>query len=843
MKAVIMAGGFGTRIQPLTINLPKPMIPLANRPIMLHIVDLLKRHGITELVMLLYHQPEIIKNFFRDGSEFGVRIRYVTPLEDFGTAGAVKAAAKFLDETFLIISGDLLTDIDLRRAIDFHRQKKAQATIALTSVSDPLQFGVVITDAQGRITKFLEKPGWGEVFSDTINTGIYVIEPGVLDLIPEQSNRDWSKDVFPAMLADDAPLFGCRLEGYWADIGNTDAYLEACRDIARGRVEVTIEEPLLAPDRRIYFGGESSVENGAGAVLEGLVIIGENTQINGRAVIRDSIIGRNCTLEDGVELNGAVLWDNVYVKSGTRISDAVLGHNARTGRKVTIEPGVIVGDETTIGDGALLKRNVKIWPRKVVEADATVTTNLIWGERWRKSLFEGPLVSGLTNVELTPEFTARLGAAYGSTLPRGSTILAGRDAIRSSRMLKRSFVGGLLSAGINVRDVLTCPLPVLTFKLATFGEVGGVHFRQSPTDPAATEIVFLDAEGLEFSSAMGKSVERIYFKENFRRAHHSEPGGIFDMPGAYDVYRDHFLKAIDRKLLSRRRPKVVIDLNHSPAADLLPGLLNELGCEVVEINSHVEESKAGTTPEQKALFLEQLSRIVVILDATAGIWLGPSGEKLTIIDDRGEVLSDLESLVALCALSCGDNDGGRLVVPVSAPSVIDELAARTGLSVERTRVDGRALVEAATKNGTVMAGTLDGRFAFPALHPNFDGLFTVAKMLEMLCRTGSSLHDLKQVAEHRHYLHREVPCSAEYKGGIMRRMSETASQLEASFIDGVRITHGEAWVLVLPDQFRPVVHLIAEAEDATTAGKLLEHYREKITAWKKTLEQERDLRP
>ena len=183
MKAVIMAGGFGTRIQPLTINLPKPMIPLINRPIMLHIIELLKKHGIEELVLLLYHQPMNIKNFFGDGSEFGVRITYVTPLEDFGTAGAVKAAAKYLDERFLIISGDLLTDFDLSQAMEFHEQTKALATVTLTSVKDPLQFGVVITDKDGRITKFLEKPGWGEVFSDTINTGIYVLEPEVLHLI------------------------------------------------------------------------------------------------------------------------------------------------------------------------------------------------------------------------------------------------------------------------------------------------------------------------------------------------------------------------------------------------------------------------------------------------------------------------------------------------------------------------------------------------------------------------------------------------------------------------------------------------------------------------------------
>ncbi len=242
MKAVIMAGGFGTRLHPLTINMPKPMVPIFNRPIMLHIVDLLKRHGITELIMLLYHQPETIKNFFGDGSEFGVSITYVTPLDDFGTAGAVKAAAKHLDERFVIISGDLLTDFDLSKALDFHEQKQAQATLALTSVADPLQFGVVITDNQGRISQFLEKPDWGEVFSDTINTGIYILEPEVLDLIPVGENYDWSKDVFPAMLAQKTALFGCILKGYWADIGHTDAYLDASRDLCAGKIKVEISE-------------------------------------------------------------------------------------------------------------------------------------------------------------------------------------------------------------------------------------------------------------------------------------------------------------------------------------------------------------------------------------------------------------------------------------------------------------------------------------------------------------------------------------------------------------------------------------------------------------------------
>lgn len=243
MKAVIMAGGFGTRIQPLTSSIPKPMIPLLNRPIMLHIVELLKKYEITDLVMLLYHQPAVIKNFFRDGTDFGVRITYVTPLQDMGTAGAVKCAEKYLDERFIVISGDLLTDFNLQKVIDFHDEKKALATITLTSVKDPLQFGVVVTDKEKRISQFLEKPGWGEVISDTINTGIYVLEPEIFSHIPAEENYDFSQDLFPKLLEKQQPLFGYTAKGYWRDIGNTDSYREAHHDIFKGKVNVRIDEP------------------------------------------------------------------------------------------------------------------------------------------------------------------------------------------------------------------------------------------------------------------------------------------------------------------------------------------------------------------------------------------------------------------------------------------------------------------------------------------------------------------------------------------------------------------------------------------------------------------------
>ncbi len=216
-------------------------------------------------------------------------------------------------------------------------------------------------------------------------------------------------------------------------------------------------------------------------------MIGDNSRILGRASLKNTVIGRNCVIEDDVELNDCVLWDNVFVKTGAKLDGAVIGNSVRIGKGATLKPGTVIGDQSKIGDLAQLNANVKVWPNKIVEAGSIVIGNLIWGEIWRKSLFEGPLVKGLTNIELTPEFAAKLGASYGSTLPKGGHILTGRDAFSSSRMLKRSFVGGLMSAGINVRDNerprrkqrgINSLQPLLN-RVASYGELDPIEIKKA----------------------------------------------------------------------------------------------------------------------------------------------------------------------------------------------------------------------------------------------------------------------------------------------------------------------------------------------------------------------------
>ncbi|GFO60858.1 phosphoglucomutase [Geomonas silvestris] len=834
MKAVIMAGGFGTRMQPLTCNIPKPMVPLMNRPIMLHIVELLKKHGITDLVMLLYHQPSVIKNFFRDGADFGVRITYVTPLEDMGTAGAVKYAEKYLDERFLIISGDLLTDFNIQKVIDFHENNKALATITLTSVKDPLQFGVVITDKDRRITQFLEKPGWGEVISDTINTGIYVLEPEVFKMIPEGENFDFSQDLFPLLLKKKAALFGYPVKGYWRDIGNTDSYREAHHDILKGKVNVKIDEPkkdLVGKDLRIG----TDVRLGEGTLMEGTVVVGDNSQVKAGAQIKDSVIGRNCTIEPGVKLTRCVIWDNVFIKKGAKINDCVLCNNVSVGQATVMEEGVVVADDTSIGEDSYLKRDVKVWPRKVIEAGSTVTDNLIWGERWKKSLFEGEMIKGLSNIELTPEFVAKLGCAYGTSLPKGSHVLVGRDSTLSSRMLKRSFLGGILSAGVNVRDIRMISLPILRYKLRTFGEVGGVHFRQSLEDPAITEIVFLDADGLDFSSSMGKNVERIFYKENFRRAHYQEPGGITELPQVVDFYREGFFRGLDQQLIRGAASKVVIDFNHSVAGQILPQILNDLGVEVIGLNTYLDESRGSKSADEKPHSLQQLSKIVVTLEAQAGFWLDPTAEEVALVDETGKVYPPEELLPLLVALMLKSGARGTFAVPVSAPSVIEQIAAENGCAVRRTKSAERSMIETAISPEVIMAGTMSGRFAFPKFQAAFDGMFTIAKTIELSAAARLPLSKVLGEVRRSTFLQGKVPCVWEKKGGIMRKMSEDSLDKEASFIDGIKVSFGEDWVLVLPDQYQPVVHVVAEGKDPKAAHRLLDEYMQKVEKWKKEL--------
>src|SRR3954454_20733923 len=253
-----MAGGEGTRLRPMTANQPKPLLPVVNRPIMEHVLRLLKRHGFHETVVTVHFLAALVRNYFGDGEELRMDLTYATEETPRGTAGSVKnAEAALRDEPFLVISGDALTDIDLTEMVRFHRERGALVTVGLKRVPDPLEFGIIIVDDEGRVERFLEKPTWGQVFSDTVNTGIYVMEPEVLAEVARGESVDWSGDVFPKLLAAGAPLYGYVADGYWEDVGTHESYMRAQADVLNRNVEVEIGGFQMSPG--VWVGEGASV--------------------------------------------------------------------------------------------------------------------------------------------------------------------------------------------------------------------------------------------------------------------------------------------------------------------------------------------------------------------------------------------------------------------------------------------------------------------------------------------------------------------------------------------------------------------------------------------------------
>src|SRR5581483_3032393 len=522
MNAIIMAGGFGTRLRPLTMNLPKPMVPMMNRPMMEHIVRLLKKHGMTELTSLLYFHPEAITSHFGDGSAFGCSMNYVRAEADFGTAGSVRNATEQLGMTdrVLIISGDILTDFDLSAALKFHERKKALATIVLTHAKNPLQFGIVMTNPDSEITRFLEKPSWGEVFSDTINTGIYILEPEAYAEIPYKREFDFSKDLFPLLLKKPGALAGYIAEGYWRDVGNLSEYHEAHMDALMGLVDIEIEGERK---NGVILERDCEVQ---GARFRGENAVAHATHIEEGAIVTNSIVGAGCHIEAGSIVENSILWDGARIGRNASVSHAVACFNVFVGDRATIDENVFIGEGSQVADGAHILPNVKLWPGKRVEAGATLQTSLVWEDRWNRELFTNSRISGTSNIELIPEFAAKVGASLGAQVGMGQRIVLSRDSDPGSRVLSRAMVSGLMSAGVNIVDMQQTPIPLTRHHLRDARHSGGVHIRKNPIDRRRSDMIFFDSGGYDLSSSKGKAIERYFFGEDFSRAPFDQVGNI-----------------------------------------------------------------------------------------------------------------------------------------------------------------------------------------------------------------------------------------------------------------------------------------------------------------------------
>jgi mannose-1-phosphate guanylyltransferase/phosphomannomutase len=815
MKAVVMAGGEGTRLRPLTSNQPKPMVPIVGKPCMEHILELLRSHGLREVVVTLAFMPQAIRGHFEDGDAMGLTIDYSVEEQPLGTAGSVKLASEKLDDTFLVISGDSLCDVDLTELVRAHREKGATVTIGLKSVDNPLEFGIVVTDDEGRVERFLEKPSWGQVFSDTINTGIYVLEPEILRHVPTDRPYDFSKELFPLLLEMGRPIYGHVLDGYWQDIGNLDQYRQANFDALAERARLAIKGIRLRGN--VWIGEGVDVEDVQH--VEGPAYIGADCRIAPDASVGAyTVLGQGVTLRDHVRIERSVIDTATYV-----------GRSCDIRNHVRVHEGVAIGDEVTIGPEASIMPGVRIYPFKEVETGAQIHESLIWETRASRRLFGVDGVTGLVNVDLTPEEAVRLAAALGTALGRGSRVVASRESPDACRMIQRAMIVGLTSAGIDVADLRVSPSGITRHVLKTQGLAAGVHVARSAVDPELVQIRVFEFPGTQISAALQREVERHFTRRELRRAAFEEIGETTYPTRVRESYAQDLLDTLDCATIRARAPRIAVDYGFSAASFVLPLIIGSLGVEAVTAHGFFAEGTATASPPVVAA--ASIARLVNSVGADLGVAFDAAAERLALVDEQGEVVAPDQALLLYVKLLAKAGREGTIAVPVTVTSEVDTLLEGSSLRVVRTPHSLTDLTRIAAGEQVVFAGSVMGGYVFPDVVPGYDAVASLCKLLELLARSGDRpLSELVAELPRPTLVRRSVPCPWARKGLVMRLLNERLSDRELDLVDGLKAHDHRGWVQVLPDPYEPVVHLVAEGETDADSVALADELEAEILA-------------
>lgn len=832
MKAVVMAGGFGTRIQPLTNSIPKPMLPIMNRPMMEHTIISLRDLGIKEFIVLLYFKPEIIKEYFKDGSEFGINITYVVPDDDYGTAGAVKRAQEYIgDENFIIISGDLVTDFDFQKIFDYHESKKSKLTITLTSVDNPLEFGVVIANKEGRIEKFLEKPSWGEVFSDTINTGIYIIEPEILDYIPKNENFDFGKDLFPLLMREGVELMAGNAQGYWRDVGNPESYRDVYADILSGKMKLKLGGKPTKYHDGVLICEESTVLDDSIDII-GIVVLGKNVTIKRGTKLNNVVIGDNVTIGSSSNIRNTVIWNDVSIGRNAKLDGCVICNHNQIGKNMTAKAGMILAEGCEIGQLVNVEKDVTIWPDKVIEDASIISHSVIFGSKYKNSIFENGMVVGKSNVELSCEMATKLAEAFGAQLPVGSSVLVSRDNDKSSRMLKRAFLGGLLSCGVNVVDYRATPSAVMRRSLSAHDfHSAGVYFHQQIDDSTSTVITFFNHEALRINNDVSRKVEKAFFKEAFRRVDYSRIGQIYDSDPKeeYSNYKNEMESLLQSHTFRCLECRIVVDMMHGMASEVFPDILNDLGVDHILFNAYPDQKRLDNINSLLKRSNEDMSAVIKALKLDAGFFLYPHGQRLDIMCDKGIVLSKQTALYAVLSLLNLEASSSEERKRVFLPTWAADIVCFEHLDIERGQY-ANFKSEEIKKYDLVATG--EGNFTFTEFATHRDSMFATLRILEMIVNHKVKLSDIIASLPSFFYHTFQVTCTQALKGKMMRMFLEDAKGKESSTLDGVKIWFDkDDWILMIPDQYSDHLNLYIQAATKENGEEIYQTYTDKIKTW------------
>ena len=754
MKAIIMAGGEGSRLRPLTCDCPKPMLRLMGRPMMEYAVELLHRTGIDEIGATLGYLPDQIQDYFGDS------LRWYTEKTPLGTAGSVGQARDFLDERFIVLSGDGITDFDLSAAILFHEEKQAMATLILHRCNRPQEYGMVVCDSDGRIRAFHEKPGRCDVYSDRINTGIYILEPEILDRIPENCPYDFGHDLFPALVAEGMPVYGCTMEGYWCDVGDISAYLQVHFDAMDGKIQLDFsrsarQNAILEPGCKLeppYFIADGA-RIWAGARIGPYAVIGEGSVVHPGAGIKHSVVFSHAQVDSGAQLRGCA------VCSGARIG---------VGAHLFEESAV--GSRSIVGAHALLSPGVKLWPEKQLAEGLRPDANIVWGSR-REQRF----LSGALQLE-TPAQATRAAAAIAAEMqPR--ELLIGRSGSTVACAMWHAVCSGAMAQGIQVMDAGICSLPQLRHAQMRL-HAGASLLVQ------ADRLIPLNQLGAYLHEKQQRAILKLCERQDF-------PGPFTGLTrpmqsaGRTDIaYIAEAASCFTADPLLA--PSVALCSADHHLLSLAEGAFSRAG-----LKTRSEWNAEQFCPEENEI----------------GVFLPGDGEEAIFSDAKGR-LDDTQSQLARAWLML-EEGAGRLVLPLNATRAIETIARDRGACAVYPSGERAAWMNA-------VAAAEPRQFL---LH--CDGIRFALAFLSRLVEKGVSLDGWRMQLPPVFRSARMLRMPENESGRVLHALAESCP--EAQMGGGLRLPRSDGWAWFSPDE-PGMLEIIAEAGDMETARGMCDFF-------------------
>ncbi len=690
MKAVIMAGGEGERMRPLTCSVPKPMLRLCGKPTLYYILELLYQNGCTDAVISVRYLSDEIKEFVNRECGVlnfgGMRVSVVEEKEKLGTAGGVKLAAKNFDEPFLVISGDAICDFNLKHFETLHNSSNNEVSILLSKVNDPREYGLVTLTKLGKIASFIEKPGWSRAVSDLANTGIYFINPHVLSYIPDGVPYDFSKDLFPKMMNSGKILGGFEESGYWCDIGDFRSYIVCQTQMMKRKVKTSLkisESMVCSNDGRIPGGKYKIIPP---------VFIGDNVKIG-----EDSIIGPGTVLDDGcvigsnVHIKNSIVSVNVKIESNARVSGSILAENSTVKNGAELFDLSVLGAASVLGNKSSVLQNVLIWPNKIIPPCVRVYENVIV-QPPQRDFFDDGGVTGSADAELRPELCAKLGRACASVKP-GIKIGIATDGSRCAKSLKMAIQSGAMASGGYIWDFGDAFMSQMSFFTSFCGLDLGIFIKNTgDINGNDVSLTFCGSDGLPLPRMQERDIEKRLQKSDFSRSNINKGRDISSITSIRLIYSQELCRA---------------------AGGNLDGIATAVESE---------------NPEVARVFRECLDRVGATYSDEITVKLNYDGTDVSIIEEKYPKVP-MKTLLAIC---CNNEfrSGKDVALPNSAPQIIDDIANMYSRRVFRYS-------ESPSDNSDENAR----RFA-ACQSWSKDALFMAMKVLRIMRDRGMKLHEL-----------------------------------------------------------------------------------------------------